>query len=938
MVLDTWFISGGDMVTQTLNAVAAMVNHRTWGGLLYLAETLGILTCIMTYVKTHDLKGLFAWGFTFVCVTALLLTPKVTVVVNDLTRPDKINRVDNVPVGLATPLWLLTGIGHSAAIFYDDFFHLPESVAYSKTGLMFGQKLMQESLTFHSHSPEINANFSEYVKNCVIPDIQLNHKYSLSQLLNTRDIYSLIFSKPSPLRGIYYQGWEAENTEGARSQFMTCQQATVKLKSLLNLDTTGTSSTLMFYARKLFPGRHDASVVLPHMLEGSYNYFMKASQSAADILKQNIMIAGLRKGFNAYAAAMNDPAGLNLITTEQSLAKMRLSHQASYHLASEMLPQLNTVLMLLCISLFPIMVLALFVREITTKVIINYLNIMGSLMLWPVMFAIFNHVYDFMMATTLNGENVTFSNLDRLTQTGSTTAGIAGWMMMSIPFLSFKLFTSLGQQIASAGSYLGNALAGATTADASAVASGNYNMANMQVENINGFKTDLNRSFKAGLSSQQIDNGAMISTTQSGQHIVDTTQAISKLPFSLDTSSMLDTSFSKALSSQHQESESYHQGLKSAINDTYNISTALSNQFSKQGSQDSKLSSEQRQAIEDVQRQSQYAKEAMSSNNSTSREDRTSTDSTDVAGFGFGAKGSLSVSKGSSNAKASAELDANARYNHEWRDTNTDSASKSNKTSEDMQVAKDFASSQSATVIKNMTDDEISRISNSETRSLVRDLRASLQNTSENFAGFTASQTKEQRISEQANLTETERLSASHRLEQEFTQFAYQRLGQSEASHVLTDSGSPEVRAQREALVSEFSDRIAEDIRHNHFASQTVVASHYQGMQVPHDASQYNPNGFNQNVGQLETQANKGQIRQHQTIVNPETGESNKVSLLESAEANTGEYAKAIQAEKTDFGHNVAPTQDRIMANEKAINKEKSTNLKRYEDKGGKSQ
>ncbi|WP_182853335.1 conjugal transfer protein TraG N-terminal domain-containing protein [Arsenophonus endosymbiont of Aleurodicus floccissimus] len=144
-----------------------------------------------------------------------------------------------------------------------------------------------------------------------------------------------------------------------------------------------------------------------------------------------------------------------------------------------MLPQLNTVLMLLCISLFPIMALALFVREITYKVIINYLNIMGSLMLWPVMFAIFNHIYNFMMATTLSGESVTFSNLDRLTQTGSTTAGIAGWMMMSIPFLSLKLFTLLGQQIASAGSYLGNTLAGATTADVSAVAGGNYSMANM---------------------------------------------------------------------------------------------------------------------------------------------------------------------------------------------------------------------------------------------------------------------------------------------------------------------------------------------------------------------------------------------------------------------------------------------------------------------------
>ncbi|WP_334473093.1 hypothetical protein [Arsenophonus sp. PmNCSU2021_1] len=426
----------------------------------------------------------------------------------------------------------------------------------------------------------------------------------------------------------------------------------------------------------------------------------------------------------------------------------------------------------------------------------------------------------------------------------------------------------------------------------------------------------------------------MISTTQSGQHIVDTTQAISKRPFSLDTSSMLDTSFSKALSSQHRETESYHQGLKSAISDTYNISTALSNQFNKQGSFESGLTGEQPQAIEDIQRQSQQAKSSLSSNNSTPREDKTSTDRTDIGGFGV--SGSFGVSNENMGGVANAKANLEASYRHQWVDTNTDSASKSNKTSEDLQVARDFSASQSASVIRNMTDNEVSRISNAETRSLVRDLRASLQNTRENFAGFTASQTKEQTISEQANLTETERLSASHRLEQEFTQFAYSRLGEAEAGRVLTDAGTPAVRAQREALASEFSDRIAEDIRHNHFASQTVVASHYKGIQVSHDASQYNPVGFNQSAAQLETQADKGQIRQHQTIVNPETGESNKVSLLESAEANTGEYAKAIRAEKTDFGHKVTPTQDKITANEKAINKEKSANINRYEEKGGK--
>ncbi|MDP1255154.1 hypothetical protein, partial [Klebsiella pneumoniae] len=74
----------------------------------------------------------------------------------------------------------------------------------------------------------------------------------------------------------------------------------------------------------------------------------------------------------------------------------------------------------------------------------------------------------------------------------STTAGIAGWLMMSIPFISFKLFTSLGQNIASAGSYLGNSLGGAATADSAAVASGNLSYGNVQVDNINGFKRDTN--------------------------------------------------------------------------------------------------------------------------------------------------------------------------------------------------------------------------------------------------------------------------------------------------------------------------------------------------------------------------------------------------------------------------------------------------------------
>ncbi|MCZ0194584.1 hypothetical protein OZG90_23740, partial [Escherichia coli] len=55
-----------------------------------------------------------------------------------------------------------------------------------------------------------------YTKNCVIGDILINHKYSFQELMNSRDPYTLIFQKPSPLRGIIvpYGNTAAEGGNG----------------------------------------------------------------------------------------------------------------------------------------------------------------------------------------------------------------------------------------------------------------------------------------------------------------------------------------------------------------------------------------------------------------------------------------------------------------------------------------------------------------------------------------------------------------------------------------------------------------------------------------------------------------------------------------------------------------------------------------------------
>lgn len=69
---------------------------------------------------------------------------------------------------------------------------LPDSSVYSKTGMLFGSNLVAKSTDFMSQNPIVTL-FSDYVQNCVIGDMLLNHKYSFEDLMHSTDPYTLIF-------------------------------------------------------------------------------------------------------------------------------------------------------------------------------------------------------------------------------------------------------------------------------------------------------------------------------------------------------------------------------------------------------------------------------------------------------------------------------------------------------------------------------------------------------------------------------------------------------------------------------------------------------------------------------------------------------------------------------------------------------------------------
>ncbi|PIJ50038.1 hypothetical protein BL250_08900 [Erwinia sp. OLTSP20] len=812
MAIDIWVTSSGGMITMGLNAVAAMMRDTGWKSVMWIAEVLGILTCIYTYLKSHDLRVMFYWAFTFVIVTALLLTPKVTVVVNDLTAPDTVGRVDNVPLGLAAPLWIVTGTGYTIATTYENFFHFPDERTYTKTGMMFASKLMQDSFTIAGRDPVLAINMVSFTKNCVVPDIMLNHKYSMQDVMASAEVQSVIFSKPSPLRGIYWR-------DAAGSAFMYCRDAAPRLKNLLAIQGTPESSTFMYHAARMLPGTTSPATAYASQLEGSYNYFFSSSQSAKNIILQNVAVAGLRRGLNSYVKGMNDTASMVDIASEQSLMKLRLSHAVSYAIATEVLPQLHTVLLLFCVCIFPVMVLALFVREISMTVCKNYLNFMGSLMLWPVMFAIFNFAVNFGTQGSFNASGPTLSNMNRLMETSSTTAGIAGWLMLSIPFLAFKLFTQLGQNFASLSSSLGSALGGASTADASAVASGNYSMANMQMENINGFKTNLNREYREGNTSMQLGNGAMETHTAAGQTVWDASPGISRLPVDLNWDRHLSSAAQKMTRDSMSQTETALSGYNHSVQQTASQLKQFHDQFG--NSDSSSLSAQTGMSVNEAEKVHKMMNVASDYNNRNhlgtnegySELQNKSRDLAVNAGMrgqaGFDSSKSLWGKAGQWVTGASAKGDIHAGLEGTARTGSTSQTTEDGRKGQDYghtlsaREAKDF--SEGLDVLRNYNMTHNGQHVDTNASGLMNQISAGITTSDSAYQQYTTSQSHTHELQRMASETETLSAGAKENYNQQFAKWVKERTPE-QAQEILTNASDTDVSQRREGLVQQFVD------------------------------------------------------------------------------------------------------------------------------------
>ena len=832
MALEIVILDGVDIVANAFNAVASFVKNDTWFSLIKIAEFIGVIMAALVYVKGQDLRTFFYWLVAFVLVNALLLTPKERVVVVDLAnqtmRPIPI---DNVPLGVALPLYLSTKIGYSIAQTYDLFFHSPSDVKYTNTGLLFGQRLLEESFYVKPSNDRLTSNINNYIQSCVIERNMIKGGGSFESLMKNEELITTLYSG-SPADYMTY------NQNGA-STLQSCAVAGRAIATeIKNYSSSDDPIKKIMSGLGLKSAKPGSLSEYKNKVSNVQNYFIGTSKSASEIFTQNMLVNSYRHALEHYPAALDGSSELIAQASEQSLTKMKLAHHASYEVAGKTLPALHTVFLTMMIGIFPIMALAMFIREISLNAIKNYLSILFSLMMWPVLFAIFNSIITTLNANIMHGEGFTLQNMDKVKENASMIAGMASWLMLSIPFLSFKLVTNLGQNIASAGSYLGSALAGSTSADAASVAVGNYSWSNMQMNNINGNKVDLNSVYREGMKTIQLANGATQTMTNDGSMVLDSTGSMSKLPFSFDTGRMLDASLNSSIQALQRQSEQYMQGYRSSMTNAHDSASQILKNYSHQDLLQKGLTESQINALRNTAQESHGASTKEAATDSTRNTDSTSTSRTNSTGgkisvggkiFGIGAEGSTS---------------------YYVNDSDSEDVSKSKDSSYSYSKDNNWNNAQVAENTKQLSEINTSNVQDSQLRSLIKNTQDSMRNAYENFNGFTATQSRERVLSETANLTESQRMNIQHRLEQEFVGYARTRLGDDNVGYVLT-SGTAEAREQRTQLINEYSAQFEESLRNIHDGNGVKVLGSQGGFSNSNSGSQNGSNSIVPN-GQIE--------------------------------------------------------------------------------------
>ncbi|HCK3393095.1 TPA: conjugal transfer protein TraG, partial [Klebsiella pneumoniae] len=383
--------------------------------------------------------------------------------------------------------------------------------------------------------------------------------------------------------------------------------------------------------------------------------------------------------------------------------------------------------------------------------------------------------------------------------------------------LSWGIVKSMGAAFSSAYSHFSSSGLSATSQAASGVVDGNYSFANMQMENVSGYSWGTNSTTSFGQMSRQLANGGMSTQTRDGSMVWDSGGAMSKLPVDINVGRQIASAQQQMAREADVQAESalhgYNSSVTSAWNSLQQFGTNKGNSASTttgadttESSQDSMARSKMWNAVVANAKANNISNEE--SFQQLMDDSAKSTQGVDLYGSGKWSSGDQlfgKLGKWGTGLSAEAGVKGSAGWTHSsgntdnvgtsGRESNDSRHDTSSQAAKDFKEASDYFTSRKTTTSGNITDNNAS--------SRVDQFAASLSSAKNSYDQYTSSRTRSHEYSEMASRTESMTGQMNENLTQQFANFVQHRAPQ-DAEAILTNTSSPEIAAQREALAREF--------------------------------------------------------------------------------------------------------------------------------------
>lgn len=865
MVDTVYVMSGGEFFQAAFNGVATLIGTSTWDSLFHIVGFFSAMALFFVYIRGHDPKEVLKFIAVFILITSVLVIPKRTVHIIDMTNPTLVLRVDNVPTGLSVPFRFITSIGGSLTKIYDSVFHTPDSVAYSKTGMLFGATLMANTTDVVAQNSDLATLLKEYVQQCVIGDIMLSHKYSMAELMQSSDPYEIIFRKPSPLRGVIVP----RGNSLAQAGFQTCEAlANNVLKRELKVDTTKGGKTWDYYVNRFIGPRASADTLFGMMMADSYGFYYQGGRDASEILRQNVVMNAIKQGITTHTAASGNVASLVNMADQSSNSKMRLSWAASGGLAATFVPVMHTVLMAMLVGMFPIIILLATIHGLTLPVLKGYVFSLVYLQSWPPLYAILNYAMAFYLKGETKGMNFSLSNLNTIQQTHSDIGLMAAWLSNSIPFIAAGLVFGLWRVVSQAGNYLGSSINSTASSAASQAADGTWAFNNMQMENVSGFKWDTNQSVRDGQMLTQHASGATTTKTAGGGILHDGKSAISSLATDIQFGRMLSSSYQ----AQQREAESQVQSLSNSISHGSQLVGSQLTQWAQQrGNSDTVVSgadSSRATTLTQAINKLNSVADSVAKRNGISTSEAV-TEVLDKSQSGnFSAGVSASVGKDRIFGFISAKANTDFSYNGSDKSSHGINSDISSRTGHDSsltaQEIKDVRDAMD--VINNHRTTDNSSHTDNASSSLSEQLASNLSDLQSQIKQYNDALNRSHEYAQMASYAENNSASINSNYSQEFVNYAHQ-AAPARATTVLTDAGDPSLRAEREQLAQAFVDEKLKPQLEQEFRENRLRALEGMGSVAPMSDMQSDlKRAYAENLADMQQRASGASVRSAEQI------------------------------------------------------------------------